>query len=1304
MSFNVNASYFRSYQVEDGLSHNSVWAVMQDSRGFMWFGTNDGLNKFDGEKFKIFRKVQGDPFSLGNNFIHCLKEDSQGRFLIGTKQGLYVYNNDNENFTHVVLNNDKNKDVSINAIMEDPDGNIWLACHGFGLYKLNPNLSIQKHYLSNNSTNSLSTNFIWSITKDYDGDIWLGTAGKGLICFNPKTGRFTNYINENHLKINDPTVFSLFCDIDNNIWIGTASHGLCRYNVRSKKVSYFMTNGVFNIKSIIEYSDHELIMGSDKGLIKFDRYLETFDLINNKSSFDNLTDNSIFSIARDREGAFWISTYFGGVNYYSPAINKFSYFPSSPKNSSKKNIISSFAEDNNGKIWVGNYNDGILLFNPKKMNFETTNYNDKYSNIQSLLYDNGKLYLSLYGKGINILNTNNGSNTNLAVNNIELISHGNNTITSIHKTSKGTIYFCSEVGVSYIEPNSKTLQVVSKLDGKPVKDIKEDYNGSIWFATHANGLYQLTVDGKWIAYVNNPNDSTSLVNNNVNCVYQDSKFRIWVGTEGGGLTLFNKKKNCFELVLDEESGLPSNIIYSILDDADGNLWVTTGRGLVEISSDLKVIKTFGFIDDLLKIRFNLKCALRSSENRLYFGGTNGFVTFDPKQIAVNIKKPLLEITSFKIFNKEITPETESSPLTKSIGKTKEVTLKYDQATFSFDFAALSYISPAHNRYAYKLEGFDKEWNYSTENKAYYMNIPPGKYSFLVKGSNNDGIWSDVVNISIKIKPFFLFSNLMIFLYIILLIALGIYSFRRYNRRIEALNQEKLYKYETVKEKEMYESKISFFTNIAHEIRTPLSLIIAPLENIIHSEDGNQQTKSNLDIIIKNANRLLDLVNQLLDFRKIEGNMFQYNFRTQNIVKIITDVYNQYSQNEKFNDLSVTLDIKQEIIKCNVDSEAIYKITSNLISNAIKYAKSKVEISVEIIDDHSLLSVIDDGVGLDEIYLEKIFEPFFQVQDNKNVLSTGSGLGLSLSQSLAIKHGGLISVKSEPGKGCIFTLKIPLVNQESPIMENNLEEEITPTVNQLIDSELDLKVLLVEDNKELRTFICNNLNEIYTVFEAENGLIALEVVEKENIDIIISDILMPEMDGLEFCNTLKGNAAYSHIPVVLLSAKTDTTTKIEGLKKGAEAYLEKPFSVEQLKAQISSLIENRNNIRKSFIQSPLQYFKQNIDNNVNAEFVEKLNNLILENMSDEKFTIESLSEIFFMSRSNFHKKIKGVTGMTPNDYIKLIRLNKSAQLLSSGKYKINEVCYLVGFNTPSYFAKCFHEQFGKLPKDFMQSMD
>lgn len=1295
-----HAYYFRSYQIEDGLSNNSVWAVMQDSKGFLWIGTNDGLNRFDGKSFKIFRNKPGDTLSLGDNFIHYLKEDSKGRFFVGTKKGLYVYDDNFEHFHRVNLNRHRDEDASINYLFETPDGSVWVACHGQGLYLLNSDLSIKKHYTKNNDKNGLPNNFIWTVVQDYVGNVWLGTAGDGLVHLDVNKGLFTKMSDEGH-DIKEPIIYSLFCDVDYNLWVGTSSNGLYRFNYRTGKVSNYMNQQAFNIKSIIEYSDKELIMGCDKGLVTFDRKNETDHMLND--DFDNMTDNSIFSIIKDREGAFWIGTYFGGVNYFSPIINTFTYHYNSPKNSSKKNIISSFAEDEDGLIWVGTHNDGLSLFNSKKNRFENEQINVGYHNVEDLYYDNGKLYISLYGQGVRVMNIKtkhieNLSDYPLVKNNVNLFT------TIIFKSSQKYFFFGSELGVSKYDPDTKEAVRVQKLSDIPVKNITEDYNGAIWFATHANGIFRMNNDGSWNTYTYKADDVNSIPTNNVGCIHQDSKYRIWAGTEGGGLVLFNPEANRFERVFSNVKELSSGIIYSILDDNDGNVWVTTsGGGLIRIDADLKAIKSFGYLGDIQKIRYNPKAVLKSLDNKLYFGGTNGFIAFNPREIKNNEEVPTLTFTSFQISNKEVVPG-ENSPLKEEINEAQKVVLERNQSNFSFEFVSLSYISSNNNKYAYFLEGFDTDWTYTTESKAYYTNIPAGEYVFRVKGTNNDGVWSDEKSIVIQVKPSFLVSPFMILLYIMVSVAILAYILIRYAKQVERKNQRKIAEYKTRKEKEIYESKINFFTNIAHEIRTPLSLISAPLESIIVSGDGNDKTKNNLNIIKVNANRLLELINQLLDFRKVEENMFHFNFQYQDILKVVCNVFNQYSQNAKLSGIEMKLNIPGGELKTSIDAEAIYKIVSNLVSNAIKHAKSEVIVSVDAKDANIQVTVKDDGKGIDKKHFEKIFEPFFQIHETANNTKTGSGLGLSLSKSLVEKHNGSIWVESEENNGCLFTLNIPIVDADSiEILWEESEQKNTVTdVN--TSNETGLRIVIAEDNNDLREFLVNSLGEDYIVFEARNGVEAFDIIEKENIELVISDIMMPEMDGLQLCNIVKSDVAYSHIPLILLSAKTDTPTKIEGLSKGADVYLEKPFSLEQLKAQINSIIENRNNIRNSFVKSPLQYFKQNTtENTENAEFIEKLNSHILENMSDENFTIDNLSGQFYMSRSNFHKKIKNITGMTPNDYIKLIRLNQSAQLLASGKYKINEVCYMVGFNTPSYFSKCFQEQFGKLPKEFVESI-
>lgn len=1311
----VQGNIFRNYQMENGLSHNSVWAVVQDSKGFMWFGTKDGLNRFDGKSFKVYRKQQQNSQSIGHNFIRSIKEDSRNRFLIGTGQGLYLFDRDAETFSLVEMKvkGILSSELLVNDIVEDKSGNIWLACFGQGIIVLDRELEVKHHYSYDNTDQSLlPSNFIWSIVQDQDGAIWVGTIGAGVVRFSTKGGSFSKLEDNQSIGLSDNTIHALYVDKNHQIWMGTSERGIARYNYATRKLDYFSDrNGsdMLNIKAIEPYDESKLLIGSDNGLVLFDQFTGVFRSLPHDNSHQKVLDKSVFCIARDSEGSFWVGTYYSGVDYLSPAINRFAYYHQGMYKDSgfQGNIISRFAENEKGQIWIGTNDGGVSLFHPSTgvidARYNATKIDLSYSNVQTLLLDRNKLWVGLYSKGIDVLDLEKNQRSNYYPNPDVAQSLATNNISYLFRKSDGEILVATPVGVEKYNPRFNDFARIPELNGQHVKDIIQDYRGNLWFATNDKGLFMQSTNGDWRNFSHNPQGKGSLSSNTVNCIFEDVKRRIWVGTEGGGLCLYRPDDGTFD-VLDERHGLPNSVIYALVDDIDGNIWMSTNKGIVKINPDTKAVKTVGYVDELLKIYYNYGAALRASNNKLYFGGTNGFVMFDPADIVDNPVVPRVIISGFQLFNKEVPFGVDGSPLKTAISSTDAMTLSHDQATFSFDFVSLSYLSPMHNQYAYMLEGFDKEWNYvGNNNKASYMNIPPGDYTFRVKASNNDGIWSEeTTSISMRIMPPVWRTIPVLLLYFVLIAMVSWYLISQYNKRVKAENQEKLFKYKTAKEKEIYESKINFFTNIAHEIRTPLSLIVAPLENVIRSGDGNTQTKSNLEIMERNANRLLELVNQLLDFRKIEEEMFRFEFRNYNVVEIVRKTFGQYSQHATINDIDMRLVVDEDHIVCKVDAEAIRKIVSNLVSNAVKHARKKVVVSVRRLDNALQIAVEDDGIGMNAGYVTKIFEPFYQIDNQNNAAKSGSGLGLTISQSLASGHGGEVQVSSVPGEGSVFILVIPMHSDTGLEVYDDavFQDQVSSSLTNAVAADR-VTILLVEDNRDLLAFVNNTLSDTYCIFEANNGLEALAVVEREDIDIVISDIVMPEMDGLELCKAIKSNPAYSYIPLILLSAKNDTAVKIKGLEYGADVYVEKPFSVEQLRAQISSIIGNRNHVRDNLVKSPLQFYIQQGGNTEKARFIDKLNSVINEHLTDPNFSIDQLSGFFAMSRSNLHKKIKSITGITPNDYIKLIRLNKAAQMLLTGEYKINEVCYLVGFNTPSYFSKCFYEQFGKLPRDFVE---
>lgn len=1281
--------------MNDGLSSNSVWDIFQDSQGFLWFGTQNGLDRFDGINFKNYQHQAKDSRSIGNNFIHCIFEDSQKRMLIGTSNGLYLFNRVEDNFKKITLPPIDSEEIKVNDVVEDNNGNIWIATHGSGLYQLDSNLTTRNHYWDDGEKGSIPMNFIWTVVCDNKGNIWLGTAGKGLAHFDIHNNHFTSTGSFSNFNIANQTVYSLYYDDNNRLWIGTAAMGLFSYNYITGESKRYLEDAN-DVKAIGRYSEEELIMGTDQGLTVINHESGSHEIIEINNYESSSMDHSIFSIHQDHEGAFWIGSYFHGVSYFSPSTMKFLSLQNLSKNAAQRNVVSSMIETKDGEILIGSHNSNKIY----KLHTDSNEIQEvaqlEHNNILKLLADEDKLYVGVYGRGIDVLSLEDYRLLDRI--NIKLIEGQ-----SMFRAANGSIYFALESGGCSVMEADGSLTNIKELAGKGIADYTEGSDGSIWIATHTFGVFRKKTNGDWCTYDSSPSKTDNkILSNRLNCIFADSQGRIWMGTKESGIGILSPEDDETNLTIDTSRGLFSNKIYSITEDKDGNFWVNTEAGIVSISADLDKIIPIGIISRAAQYN---KTTLRTSRNKLYFGGNTGFIQLNPSHFVVNSASPQTAVTGFKIFNKEVLPGEPGSPLQASaVENISEITLSHNQATFSFDLVTLSYMAPEHNTYSYMLEGYDNEWHTGQETKASYSNIPPGKYTFRVRGANNDGVWSESEkSIVINIEPHFLLSPLMLALYFFLLIAITIYTLARYHKYIHAKNQEILYKQQVIQEKEMYESKFEFFTNIAHEIRTPLSLITGPLENILNSKDGNELTKKNLHTIERNANRLLELVNQLLDFRKIENNMFVLRPQNHNITSIIQRVIDQYTNTNSQKQLKIIFEDKQQC-EAKVDAEAVFKIVSNLISNAVKFAVEEVQVKVSIAHKTLLLCVEDDGPGINPENQSKIFEPFYQVQVSGGYPKSGSGLGLPLAQSLAQKMGGDIYVESGNSSKTSFTLRLPLTTESTGNKTIELDHEAQEDPSHTIaysQAETGTKVLVVEDNKELRTFLRESLSDNFTVYEAENGKEALSIIEKDSFEIIISDIVMPEMTGLELCNKLKNNPAYSHLPIILLSAKTDTLTKVDGLSKGADVYMEKPFSVEQLKAQLNSILENRAKMREVFLKSPLQFYKNATEHNENSEFIRKLNDQILENMSDEKFTIDSLSGAFAISRSNFHKKIKNITGMTPNDYIKLIRLNKSAQLLATGKYRINEVCFLVGFNTPSYFTKCFAEQFGKLPKDFIQ---
>lgn len=1294
LSFGSRASLYRTYQTDDGLSHNSVWAVMQDSRGFIWLGTNDGLNRFDGLNFKVYRRVESDTLSLGSNFIHCLQETKDGKILVGTKEGLYSFDSSTEKFHHIKLDGkpfgmDK---TSIHCLVPDSKGEIWVGCYGQGIYRLSPDLKVIGHYAGENTP----VRFVTAMTIDADGSLWVGTDNAGLFCLDPSTRKVK------HSSLDKENVQTIFRQNNNTLWVGTAAKGLYHYDPRGDVAAPITVGNaaspIKDIKAITPYNTGEVIMSSDHGLLKLDYNKESLSYLDAGYSFDNLPDNSIFAIAVDKEGGLWLGTYFYGACYRSPRINAFSFFSVDNSNagSAHYSILHQLASTGDGNVVITSRKNGISVFNPNTSAIQNFNTGASTDNVNAIFSNGNELWISNYGQGISVLSYPGGGVSRSYTTADGLPS---NIVNVFYRTANGNIYAGTQRGAACY--NGTAFEEIPALKGAPIMGILEDFKGNIWFSTHFHGLYKLGSNGKVENYKNVPKDLSSIPGNNINNIFLDTKGKIWIGTEGEGLAIFNPNTGKVEKRISEANGLPSNIVYATQEDELGNMWITTGGGLIKISGDKYEIQNFRYLENLLKIHYTHNSSLNTKgDGKLYFGGSGGFISFNPKDISKNPHKPAVFVTSCNIDGRDLILSADHPG----------IVVEASESTLGIDVACLSYLSPEQNVIAYRLTGYDDDWKYLTTRERHieYMNLPWGDYKLEVKGANNDGIWSDPSIVDVTVNRPLLLSNGMLLVYLILLVFAGYLV----KLRINTVQRRRMVKFSHAKEKELYEAKIGFFTNIAHEIRTPLSLISAPLESILSSNDGTEKTRHNLKVMKSNVQRLLELINQLLDFRKVEAQLMRLNFRKCNASELTTDICNRY---EDFANLHLikldTKDIENDV-ECVMDADAFQKMVGNLMSNAMKYADKHIKVAMYVDEARKMLhlEVTDDGPGIKDKDIDKIFESFYRVDDHGK--HPGTGLGLPLARNLAEMHSGTLTVSSQYGHGSKFILEIPttLEEGEEALVGENGEAVNAENKVEMTDSRESEKpaILIVEDNEQLREFVSENLNDTYTVYTASNGVEAIKQLETTIVDLIVSDIMMPDMDGIELCRVLRSTPEFSHIPVIMLSAKTDVETKIEGLNIGADAYIEKPFSIEQLKAQIKSILDNRKRYQESLIKSPLDYYKKHKTDDgkdaEKAEFINKLNSLILENLTNPDFSIDGIAQEFCMSRSSFHKRIKGITGETPNDYIRIVRLSKSAELLASGKYQIVEVCYMVGFNTPSYFSKCFAKHFGKLPKEYINDLN
>ena len=1281
--------------------------MIQDKKGFMWFGTRNGLNRFDGTTFKIFRNDINDPQSIGSNSILSLYEDDSEHLWIGTYKGLYIYDALHEKFS--LFN--KIPQAQVRSISGDNKNNLWLIADQI-LYKLNRTTGALTTY------NNFDTCVAMCVASN--GIVWSASANSTVRKYNAEKNSYKEYNINTLLYKNNTPVFiqTMYPVTDTTLLIATLQQVLL-LNTQTLLLTNIFKNTPWEnniqVHRIIKQSASVFWIGTENGL-----YI--IDLTSGKSRHIqkqyadpySINDNVITDFCKDKEGNTWVGTFFGGVNYYSKQLSQFEkYFPMPGVNSLSGNLVHEICADKNNNLWIGTEDAGLNKLDTKTGTFKhfepgTQKGSISYQNIHGLLADGNELWIGTYEHGLDVMNLTTEKVIRHYQKSNKPNSLGSNFIVTLYKTKEGDILAGTWVGLYKYDKQHDDFTLLPYFN-RQAQAIHEDENGTLWVCSYGNGVYfynnKTGVKGD---FKYDPQNQHSLSNNYVNNIFEDSKKNIWFCTESGLCRYDAALKKIIRS--SNEPLLRDNQVFKILEDDKGTLWISTSKGLVNYNLTNNEIKIYKTSNGLLSEQFNYNSAYKSNSGTLYFGTVKGMISFQPSSIEVNKYVAPVYITNIAVNNSSLKIGNAGSRLKVAIPYTSSITLPYDSSTITIDVASLSYTMPGINEYMYKMEGLDKEWLLMQNNrKIYYTKLPPGDYVFKVKGSNGDEVWNNKESVlSIHITPPVWASKWAYILYTLITLGIAFIIIKYYTIALHEKNQRKIKTLEIEKEREIYNAKIEFFTNITHEIRTPLTLIKLPVEKLLKIFSNDATLRENLSMIDKNTNRLIHLTNQLLDFRKAEANNYTLNFVKTDVNDLLKELFTTYKPVAEEKKLSFRLELPRITLLAYVDAEAFRKILSNLFSNALKYAEKIVTIKLLPFNSDDNLFHIEfknDGYVIPAEMKEKIFEPFYRLKQTEKF--AGTGIGLPLSRSLSELHKGKLELKQPADGFNIFLLSIP-IHQETEI---NLDEYETiesedsqeGTDEDLVTPSHNVSILIVEDNKEILNFLQKELHNTYNIYKAADGQQAFDILKNENIHIVISDIMMPVMDGIELCRRIKTDVHFSHIPVILLTAKNTMQSKIKGLENGADAYIEKPFILEHLLAQIKSLLVNRENTQQYYAHSPLAHIKGIACTNADKEFLERLQQAIEENITDMDLDVDTLAKMMNMSRGTFYRKIKGLSDFTPNELINIARLKKAAELLAEGKYKVTEVANTVGYNLNSNFSRDFHRQFGVTPSNFVKNL-
>ncbi|WPO38760.1 two-component regulator propeller domain-containing protein [Flammeovirgaceae bacterium SG7u.111] len=1446
MHVNAQGRYhFEQLGTVDGLSQKNVQSIFCDTRGFMWFGTWGGLNRYDGREFKVFRFDPQKKKSLTNNRVIDIWQDHHQKIWVKTNDGYIHYLIDElyefETFPYY-LKSLEEKNSTITCFSETSQDEILLGSSNSGLYFLEYDSATSRYtdtqYLNRGET-ALSSNTVNFIVHDVHKDIWIGTPKglnhisrnellkpepsfshfwldyhftvalslnsvlyfgtrqKGIITYDLTTGGFGNS-DSSFDEFNGKEISHISALNPQLLLIGTKDHGLYIYDLKYKKLeNHFLEEET--IKKVYKDSYASVWINTEKfGIYRLDSslaHIQHYELM--PDELHRIVVDERQFLYEDSQKQIWIATHGGGLTLYNRAEDEFEVYTHNPRNSktiSSDNIYC-LTEDHSGMLWIGaGYPDGGVnkaITSSKaftKVELEENSFNEHENIVRSLMQDQrNNLWAGTKSGDLYILDS--SYKTLAKFENLPLVQGvkpGQNIYTMLLDRhgyiwigTKGGGVFVSEKTLGEIDYNYQKLRFINyvhepdnpaSLSSNIIYSLIEDKKGNIWIGSYEGGvnrvikrdneqlscirihagnsdltsdlvrdMYQDREDRLWIAtsfglnmidlsgelghsfkvhpYIYEPDRTTSLSYNDVIHIFEDSQDGLWFGTLGGGVSrLINSDPDSlvFEHI-NKQKGLVNNVVYGVIEDVSGKLWFSTDNGLSRYNPLDSTFDNYDRSSGLDTDTFNENTLLQTSSGELLFGSNDGLLVVTPKSISKESFEPPLVFTNFLIFNKNVDISDPDSPIKQTIETLDKIELEHFQSSFSIEYAALSYFAPSKIKYSFILENFDIDWNdVDNQNKATYTNLSPGKYVFKVRAANWNSRWGDqVASLHITIHPPWWKKPIMYVLYaLFLLVVFGVVK-RSYSNYLKLQNDLKV-------EKRVNEIKLQFFTNISHEIRTPLTLILGPIHDILESMDISKSVAAKLHLVEKNGQRMLRLVNQLLDFRKIQQNKMNLHIHKVDLTKFLEEIVENFSLVAEHKDLE--LKYKHESKECEawVDPQKFDSVIFNILSNAIKFSPrgGKVEVNLKV-DDPKVVSIAvsDKGKGIPKSKMHQLFQRFTPLTQEDDEFG-GTGIGLAYAQEIMKMHQGAILVNSEVSKGSVFTVKLLKGNDHFDAKELELSDEVKTSWKQkhrkVIEDEIEevvtsekekskkLNLLIVEDNDQILSYLKESLASEYNISTCLNGKEGLNYVEKQLPDLIITDLMMPEMGGLEMVQHLKDSIDTSHIPVIMLTAKSTLEDQIIGIESGAEAYILKPFNMTYVKAVISNLLKQRDIIKgRSVFGKEKNELDQVVISSKDEKFLEDIEKVVMENYSDPEFTIDKLVELSYVSRTVFYHKIKSLTGLTPIEFLRQKRMSIAAKFLLESDYNISEVAFMIGYNDTKTFSKRFKQLYKVTPSQYKE---